>query len=88
MEHVSIVQIAILVLVVVFLLIQQIALKKGWLVPVVYSQKQRLVASITVSGPIIIFSLVTQNYSVIAIGLMIGYLCYTRENWYKFKGKS
>ncbi|AMJ93301.1 hypothetical protein AVL56_02605 [Alteromonas stellipolaris] len=85
MEFLSPFQLLILVLIVVALIVQIIAFKKGKFVEVDYSSNQRLSIAISVAAPLIFGAVFTTHYFLIAFGIAIGAACYQRKKWYKFK---
>ena len=90
MDTISSVQLVILGLVVVALMLEFIAMRKGMLVPVEYSQRARLALALFVGMTFAFFAIISsgpgQPISLFALwGLPIAIIIYHKKDWYKVK---
>lgn len=83
--HLSLVQLAIFLLIIVGLFWQRRAIKKGKMVAVSYSLKQKLFYAVIVSLPMMLAGLIIHNWIFVLFGAVIGVLCYKNKSWYKLK---
>ncbi|WP_419147361.1 hypothetical protein [Pseudoalteromonas 'SMAR'] len=80
-------QLIILLIIGVVLVLQYFAIKKGLLVPTVYSKNQRVKAAVIVAVPIMIFGIIESQSAMVILGMSLGYVCFRRQTWYKRKEK-
>ncbi|GAB2704572.1 hypothetical protein Q4574_05280 [Aliiglaciecola sp. 3_MG-2023] len=85
MEFINFVQLIILALIIVLLLAQKIAIKKGMLVEVNYSEKHRLSIALTIGAIPLVWGIMTEQYFVFTLGIAMGFICYQKKSWYKLK---
>jgi hypothetical protein len=85
MEYFNLSQIIILLIIILALVGQYYATQKGKLVPVNYTNNQKVVAGVFASAPIVFWGVVSSNYPLIFFGLCIGFACYKKKTWHKFK---
>lgn len=85
MEFINFVQLIILALILVLLVAQKIAINKGMLVEVNYSEKQRLSIALIIGTIPLIWGVVTEQYLMFALSIAMGFISYQKKSWYKFK---
>jgi len=85
MEFFNPIQLVILVLIIALLIAQKIAVNKGKLVEAHYSATQRLSIAISIATIPSIWGILTEQYFIIVLGILMGVICYQRKSWYKFK---
>jgi hypothetical protein len=85
MEHFNLLQLILLLVIILTLVGQYYAIQRGKLVPVNYTKNQKVLAGVVASAPIVFWGAISNNYPLIIFGLCIGFACYKKKMWYKFK---
>lgn len=85
MELFNPIQLIIIAVIIVLLVAQKVAVDKGKLVEASYSKTQRLSIAISIAAIPFIWGLLTNQYFIIVLGVVMGVICYKRKAWYKFK---
>ncbi|MFT2090960.1 hypothetical protein [Paraglaciecola sp. 2405UD69-4] len=87
MEYFNLLQIILLLVIILALIGQLYVVQKGMLVPVNYTNKQKVLAGVVAAAPIVVWGAISNNYPLMIFGVVIGFACYKKNIWYKFKVK-
>ncbi|MEP0176887.1 MAG: hypothetical protein ABJH28_13975 [Paraglaciecola sp.] len=85
MEFINPIQLVILVVIIALLIAQKVAINRGMLVEAHYSANQRLSIAIFIAVIPSVWGIVTNQYFIVVLGVVIGVICYQIKSWYKLK---